>query len=87
VRGKQWEGELQGPTRGPPPYEKKKGRKKKTRAPPSSPTLFYSKFHSKMNKNRKLKYDEGCGNGLHSHEVSSINLLLFLPFLVVKRSR
>jgi hypothetical protein len=24
VRGKQWEGELQGPTRGPP-YEKKKG--------------------------------------------------------------
>jgi len=32
VKGKQWEGELQGPTRGPP-YEKKKKGKKEDKGP------------------------------------------------------
>ncbi len=87
VRGKQWEGELQGPTWGPPLYEKKKGEKKKTRAPPPPHTLLLQVSIQTWTRRGSLKYDEGCGNGLHSHEVSSINLLLFLPSLVVKRSR
>jgi hypothetical protein len=52
VRGKQWEGELQGPTKGPP-YEKKKEGEKR-RHGPLTPTLFYSKFHSNMNKTKEV---------------------------------
>ncbi len=73
VRGKQWEGGLQGPTKGPP-YEKKKGENRRQSAPPPHSTPSFIQTWTRKGSLKAVEM--GC---INMRFFFIINLLLFLP--------